>query len=63
MCDFDKETKHPSAKYSGILCDNYIVNSGFVHREVVIHMPAWSSTEVSWHVARNVLFPMYTVCI
>jgi len=47
MHNFDKETKHPSATSSYIVCNSYIINSSFVHREMVIHMPAQSSAEVS----------------
>jgi len=53
MRDFDKDTKHPSATSSYIVCNKCIVDSSFVHREVVIHMPVQSSTKVSQQVAEK----------
>ena len=50
---FDKDTKYASATSSCIVCNKYIVNGCFMHREVVIHAPAWSSTEVLQCVAKK----------
>jgi len=60
--NFNKETKHPSITSSYIVCNSYIINSSFVHREMVIHTPAWSSAKVSpvmqWISPLPHLFPL-----
>jgi hypothetical protein len=45
--DFDKYTKQPSATFGCMKCNNNIINSSYVTRKVVFHMPMRSTAEVS----------------